>query len=207
VMRQAVGSTPFIIGTKLSTTYHRGVRYLETTIDIQSNVTAARVTGYVAGAISSLALALGFVLEGKVSQHLPEQLLGTVCLDHLDLAAAHPLDTSKPLSPLCLTPPIEAQPGNGVHGHSSLDAADGRAAAAAADGETPLQDVLAQGAQSHCPSPMGSAPLQGSGMQGQWSVPSPPSGVSLAPLGASGGALTLESTTRRPSARALGGGA
>ena len=75
-MRQAVGSTPFIIGTKLKSRYFRGPRYLETCIDIQSNATAARITSFVLGAITSLAIDLGFVLEGKTPEHLPEQLLG-----------------------------------------------------------------------------------------------------------------------------------
>jgi Protein ENHANCED DISEASE RESISTANCE 2, C-terminal len=76
VVRQAVGSTPFIVGRKLTTTYYRTPKYLEVTVDIQSNATAASITGYVAGALKSLSIALGFVLEGQVSEHLPEQLLG-----------------------------------------------------------------------------------------------------------------------------------
>lgn len=76
VMRQAVGTTPVIIGNKLRTTYHRGERHLEVTIDISSNSTAAGITNYVAGSVSSLAIWLGFVLEGKRSEHLPERLLG-----------------------------------------------------------------------------------------------------------------------------------
>lgn len=76
LMRQAVGTTPCIIGNKLQTTYHRGAHYLEVTIDINSNATAASITNLVAGSVSSLAIWLGFVLEGKRADHLPERLLG-----------------------------------------------------------------------------------------------------------------------------------
>lgn len=76
VIRQAVGSTPFIIGKKLATSYFRTAKYLEITVDIQSNATAASITGYVAGALKSLSISLGFVLEGNIQEHLPEQLLG-----------------------------------------------------------------------------------------------------------------------------------
>lgn len=75
-MRQAVGTTPVIIGNKLATTYHRGAHYLEATIDIASNATAAGIANLVAGSVSNLAIWLGFVLEGKKGDHLPERLLG-----------------------------------------------------------------------------------------------------------------------------------
>ena len=78
MVRQAVGSTPVIIGSKLATTYHRGVGvpYLEISVDISSNSTAASVTNFVAGYMSSLTLHLSFLIEGKTPAELPEQLLG-----------------------------------------------------------------------------------------------------------------------------------
>lgn len=182
VMRQAVGSTPFIIGNKLSTTYHRGARYLETTVDIQSNATAARITSYVSGALSSLSISLGFVLEGKVPEHLPEQLLGTVCLNHLDLARAKVLDTLKPLAARDVdgaggrkTSASSVATGGtgGAHGGSENGAAGDSGASGAlsatqrgsiaeADGTTPLQQVLTrsvsgQPASEHEPAQAGRA--------------------------------------------------
>eukprot|EP00892_Ulva_mutabilis_P010433 jgi/Ulvmu1/7762/UM039_0070.1 len=112
LVRQAVGTTPVIIGTKLATTYHRGARHLEATVDISSNATAASIANYVAGSVSSLAIWMGFVLEGKTPDHLPERLLGTVCLDHLDLKAACHLDTSKPV-------PARAAPAPACGGRAS----------------------------------------------------------------------------------------
>lgn len=78
LMRQTMGSTPVIIGTKIGTSYHRGPNYLEVTVDISSNSTAASIANMVAGAVSSLSIWLAFVLEGKRAEHLPERLLGTL---------------------------------------------------------------------------------------------------------------------------------
>jgi hypothetical protein len=75
-MRQTMGSTPVLIGTKLGTTYHRGPNYLEVTVDISSNSTASSITNVVAGAVSSLSIWLAFVLEGRRAEHLPERILG-----------------------------------------------------------------------------------------------------------------------------------
>ena len=152
VMRQAVGSTPFIIGTKLNTTYHRGARYLETTIDIQSNATAARVTSYVCGSLTSMCISLGFLLEGKVPEHLPEQLLGTVCLERLDLTKATPIDTAKPLQAPGTNAASTAENGSSAmhagsaEGSAATGAAGGgsghRRTLSVADGCTPLETVL-----------------------------------------------------------------
>ena len=78
IMRQTLGSTPVIIGNKIGTSYHRGPNYLEVTVDISSNTTAASITNMVAGAVSSLSIWLAFVLEGKRAEHLPERLLGVL---------------------------------------------------------------------------------------------------------------------------------
>lgn len=99
MLRHAIGSTPVLIGRKLKTSYHRGPNYLECTVDVMSNAAAARITSFAASAISTLSIALGFVLEGKVPEHLPEQLLGTVAIHHLELSAARHVDTAAPLQP------------------------------------------------------------------------------------------------------------
>jgi Protein ENHANCED DISEASE RESISTANCE 2, C-terminal len=80
LMRQTMGSTPVLIGTKLGTTYHRGPNYLEVTVDISSNSTAASITNVLASAVSSLSIWLAFVLEGRRAEHLPERILGTLSI-------------------------------------------------------------------------------------------------------------------------------
>ena len=176
VVKQAVGSTPFIVGNKLNTTFHRGANYLETTIDINTNATAARITSYVAPLLTGMVLHLGFVLEGKSPDHLPEQLLGTVSLNNLDLKQAVHIDTSKPLSPPASAAAdadtAEAAVSGGAAAEASAHGGTGEAGSAScalasgahrssgataslhqrkisvADGETPLRDVLAQGIHS-----------------------------------------------------------
>jgi hypothetical protein len=106
VMRQAVGTTPFIIGTKLKSLYFRGERYLETTIDVNSNATAARITSYVAGALSSLSIWLGFVLEGKTTEQLPEQLLGVCLLTQTIATPGHSHPTESLYGARCMVVPM-----------------------------------------------------------------------------------------------------
>eukprot|EP00892_Ulva_mutabilis_P002877 jgi/Ulvmu1/12590/UM092_0020.1 len=94
VVRQAVGQTPVILGKRLKTEYTMEDAYIEADVDISANATAAGVTSLVAGAIKSLVFDIGIVLEGHSAEELPERLLGSVRLNHLDLKAAVDLDTS-----------------------------------------------------------------------------------------------------------------
>lgn len=57
-------------------------------MDIGSSTVAASITNLVAGATRSLALDMGVLVEGQAGPHLPEQLIGTVRLDRLDLRTA-----------------------------------------------------------------------------------------------------------------------
>lgn len=95
IIRQSVGHTPVIMGRKLRQTYHEGPGYFEVDIDVSSSRTAAAVVGMVSGATRSLTVDLGILLEGKCDEELPESLLGTVRLDHVDLDAAIPLELVK----------------------------------------------------------------------------------------------------------------
>lgn len=83
-----MGTTPVILGQKLLTKYYRGDRYFEVDVDIGANSVAASITNLVCGATKSLALDMGVLIEGQSNEHLPEQLLGTVRLDRLDLKTA-----------------------------------------------------------------------------------------------------------------------
>ena len=83
-----MGTTPVILGQKLLTKYYRGERYFEVDVDIGANSVAASITNLVAGATKSLALDMGVLVEGQSLEQLPEQLIGTVRLDRLDLKTA-----------------------------------------------------------------------------------------------------------------------
>lgn len=84
-----------IIGTKLETTYYQESRYLEADIDVGSNSVANNVTQMIAGVLTGLKIDLGFILEGKTPEELPESLLGSIRLNNLDFKDSVKLDTSK----------------------------------------------------------------------------------------------------------------
>ncbi|EFN53068.1 hypothetical protein CHLNCDRAFT_137358 [Chlorella variabilis] len=92
IIRQSVGTTPVILGQKLTTKYSRGPNYFEVDVDISSSSVAASVTNLVAGATKSLTIDMGVLIEGQSGETLPEQLLGTMRLDKLDLKSAAYLD-------------------------------------------------------------------------------------------------------------------
>lgn len=94
IIKQSVGTTPVILGQKLRTQYYRGERYFEVDVDIGASSVAASITNLVCGATKSLAVDLGVLVEGQTTQHLPEQLVGTVRLDKLDLKSACYFDES-----------------------------------------------------------------------------------------------------------------
>jgi hypothetical protein len=83
-----------ILGQKLQTKYFRGERYFEVDVDIGASSVAASITNLVCGATKSLAVDLGVLVEGQTPEHLPEQLVGTVRLDKLDLKSACYFDES-----------------------------------------------------------------------------------------------------------------
>uniref|UniRef100_A0AAV1UTL9 START domain-containing protein n=1 Tax=Peronospora matthiolae TaxID=2874970 RepID=A0AAV1UTL9_9STRA len=91
IVRQAVGSTPALIGKKLRQPTFRGKQYFELDVDIASSAVANRVVGLVSGYTKKLVIDMGFVLEGQSPDELPERLFGSVRLVHLDLDVAKKL--------------------------------------------------------------------------------------------------------------------
>lgn len=94
IIKQSVGTTPVILGKKLATKYYRGPKYFEVDVDIGANSVAASITNLVCGATKSLAVDMGVLIEGQSEDTLPEQLIGTVRLDALDLKTASYFDES-----------------------------------------------------------------------------------------------------------------
>ncbi|TYZ68896.1 hypothetical protein PybrP1_010965 [[Pythium] brassicae (nom. inval.)] len=92
IVRQAVGSTPAIIGKKLRQPCYRGKQYFELDVDIGSSAVANRVVGLVSGYTKKLVIDMGFLVEGQRSDELPERLFGTVRLLYIDLSIAVKLD-------------------------------------------------------------------------------------------------------------------
>lgn len=77
VIKQAVGSTPVILGRKLKQVYFRGPNYMEVDVDISTSSVAATATRMVHGATKSLLVDMAVLLEGHEEVELPEQLLGS----------------------------------------------------------------------------------------------------------------------------------
>ncbi|EQC37824.1 hypothetical protein SDRG_04848 [Saprolegnia diclina VS20] len=88
MVRQAVGSTPAIIGTKLRQPYFKTDKYFELDVDITSSAVANRVTGLVLGYTKKLVIDMGFLIEGRQSQELPERLFGACRMSYVDMTVA-----------------------------------------------------------------------------------------------------------------------
>ncbi|DAZ98422.1 TPA: hypothetical protein N0F65_000136 [Lagenidium giganteum] len=85
IIKQSVGSKPTLLGNKLKCPYHKGENYFEVDIDISSNSVANTVVGMVQGVTKSLVVDLAFLLEAQSEDELPENILGTVRLQHVSL--------------------------------------------------------------------------------------------------------------------------
>ena len=90
IVKRAVGSTPAIIGKKITQTYHRGPRWFEVDIDIESSRVAGAIMGLVKGYTKSLVIDIAFVLESKTAAELPERVLGSARFHRVDLEALLP---------------------------------------------------------------------------------------------------------------------
>ena len=84
VVKKAVGSKPTILGKKVKQHYIRSDRFLELIVDVGSDKIAKKVVGLSVGYAKTLVVDMGFVLEGKNSSCLPENMMGTVRLTNID---------------------------------------------------------------------------------------------------------------------------
>ncbi|KAK9814451.1 hypothetical protein WJX72_006118 [[Myrmecia] bisecta] len=94
IIKQSVGNTPVLLGQKLTTTYTREKRWFEVDVDVGSSSAASLVVNHVKGATKHLVIDMAVLLEGQTEAELPEALLGSVRLDHLDMSQAVHLDTT-----------------------------------------------------------------------------------------------------------------
>ena len=104
VIKQAVGTTPVLLGQKLETRYFRGrtargCSYFEVDVDITSNPVANNITRLVVNSITSLVVDLAPLIEGQDVDELPERLIGSVRYNHLDLRRGSKFGESGGLEP------------------------------------------------------------------------------------------------------------
>ncbi|TMW66712.1 hypothetical protein Poli38472_014024 [Pythium oligandrum] len=96
-IREGIGTTPAILGTKVNHEYHRGTQYLEVDYDISSSVVASAVVKMVLGYTRDIILDLAFVIEAQSTMELPERVLGCVRLDCVDTLNAVQYAAKKPV--------------------------------------------------------------------------------------------------------------
>ena len=83
IVRKAVGSTPAIMGTKLTQTYARGDRFFEVILDCGSSSVATGVIRVSLGYAKEMVIDMGFLLEGKDEGVLPERIFGGARIKNL----------------------------------------------------------------------------------------------------------------------------
>ncbi|XP_038972305.1 protein ENHANCED DISEASE RESISTANCE 2-like isoform X1 [Phoenix dactylifera] len=84
IVKQSVGKKACLVGQALASHYFRGSNYLEVGIDAGSSTVARGVVSLVLGYLNNLVIELAFLIQGNTQEELPELLLGTCRLNHLD---------------------------------------------------------------------------------------------------------------------------
>ncbi|XP_078160974.1 pleckstrin homology (PH) and lipid-binding START domains-containing protein [Carex rostrata] len=100
IVKQSVGKKACLVGQALEINYFRGSNYLELGVDVGSSTVARGVVSLVLGYLNNLVIEMAFLVQGNTQEELPEVLLGTCRLNHLDAAKSVPIDnleTSKTL--------------------------------------------------------------------------------------------------------------
>ncbi|KAJ8432037.1 hypothetical protein Cgig2_020581 [Carnegiea gigantea] len=88
IVKQSVGKKACLVGQALEINYFRGKNYIELGIDIGSSTVARGVVSLVLGYLNNLVIELAFLIQANTEEELPEQLLGTCRLNHLDASKA-----------------------------------------------------------------------------------------------------------------------
>ncbi|XP_030447897.1 protein ENHANCED DISEASE RESISTANCE 2-like [Syzygium oleosum] len=86
IVKQSVGKKACLIGQALQINYFHGSNYLELGIDIGSSTVARGVVSLVLGYLNNLVIEMAFLVQANTEDELPEYLLGTCRLNHLDAA-------------------------------------------------------------------------------------------------------------------------
>ncbi|KAL2525847.1 Pleckstrin-like proteiny (PH) and lipid-binding START domains-containing protein [Abeliophyllum distichum] len=93
IVKQSVGKKAGLVGQALEVRYFRGKNYLELDIDVGSSTVARGVVSLVLGYLANLVIEMAFLIQGNTEEELPEFLLGTCRLNHLDASKAVSTDS------------------------------------------------------------------------------------------------------------------
>ncbi|CAJ1955939.1 unnamed protein product [Sphenostylis stenocarpa] len=88
IVKQSVGKKACLVGQALEINYFQGRNYLELGVDIGSSTVARGVVSLVLGYLNHLVIEMAFLIQGNTREELPEFLLGTCRLNHLDASKA-----------------------------------------------------------------------------------------------------------------------
>ncbi|KAG4910737.1 hypothetical protein JHK87_056853 [Glycine soja] len=88
IVKQSVGKKACLVGQALEMFYIRGKNYLEIDIDVGSSTVARGVASLVLGYLNNLVVEMAFLVQGNTQDELPEVLLGTCRLNHMDASKA-----------------------------------------------------------------------------------------------------------------------
>ncbi|KAL7084981.1 hypothetical protein ACP275_14G255500 [Erythranthe tilingii] len=86
IVKQSVGKKACLVGQALEINYFRGKNYLELGIDIGSSTVARGVVSLVLGYLNNLVIEMAFLVQANTPEELPEYLVGTCRLNHLDVS-------------------------------------------------------------------------------------------------------------------------
>ncbi|GJV76706.1 enhanced disease resistance 2-like protein [Tanacetum coccineum] len=103
LVKQSVGKKACLVGQALEVTYYRGENYLETEgtncidtlldIDVGSSTVARGVVNLVLGYLNNLIVEMAFLIQANSEDELPESLLGTCRLNHMDTTKSVSVDS------------------------------------------------------------------------------------------------------------------
>ncbi|XP_057427402.1 protein ENHANCED DISEASE RESISTANCE 2-like isoform X2 [Lotus japonicus] len=88
IVKQSVGKKACLVGQALEILYIRGKNYLELDIDVGSSTVARGVASLVLGYLNNLVVEMAFLIQGNTQDELPEVLIGTCRLNHMDASKA-----------------------------------------------------------------------------------------------------------------------
>ena len=87
IARKATGTTPAIIGKKLTTTYiYEPTHFIEVNIDVFSSTAARTMLGVLVSATKRLVIDVSVLIEGQSPEELPERILGGFKVRYVDLS-------------------------------------------------------------------------------------------------------------------------
>ncbi|KAM7499126.1 hypothetical protein LguiA_023540 [Lonicera macranthoides] len=95
IVKQSVGKKAGLVGQALEVNYFRGKNYLELCIDVGSSTVARGVVSLVLGYLNNLVIEMAFLIQANTQEELPEFLLGTCRLNHMNIAKTISTDSVK----------------------------------------------------------------------------------------------------------------